>query len=98
MTQDQQLYSGAKDKATELRISVDFTTDLARSFSLCASTFSFGSLSSYSGKKQKCQNTSKEVIQVAFSGLARNISVWKFHVLTQINFQLVLVVAWLFRF
>lgn len=27
---DQHLYSGVKDKASELRISVDFTTDLAR--------------------------------------------------------------------
>ena len=58
---------------------MDFTTDLAGSFSLCASTFSCGSPSSYSGKKQKCQNTSKEVIQVAFFGLTRNIGVWKFH-------------------
>lgn len=62
-----------------LRISVDLTTDLARSFSLCALTISSGSPSSYSGKKQKCQNTSKEVIQVAFFGLTRNIGVWKFN-------------------
>jgi len=31
------------------------------------------------GKKQKCQNTSKEVIRGAFLDLPRITTVWKFH-------------------
>lgn len=91
LTQDQHLHS-SKDRASAENPR-GFPADLARSFPVYASTFSSASHSSDSGKKQKCQNTSKEVIQGAFlaglkTSMAGNFT--RGALPTEINFQLTL--------